>query len=319
MAPNDDLLCSCRMARFIYRLFSLILAAFILVVPYVVFAAMSSTNYQIRMDSIGVGGEDTSSSSSYMVRDSLEFIQGTSDSSNYQIDAGYRGGIFDPVAQLTLRSQDTASQVAATAITSTSVTVTTTTGYEAGDFIAVIQNEGLTQTAAVGKVTSVAGNDISVDFFTYASSLPAIDGSNDFVYELTTGGTLPLASLTASVASLGIVAWEVNSDVPSGYAIYLRENQDLQTTNGDRIQDVEDGAVTIGGNEYGARSGDSTLGDSTFDTADTAITTSLQQVATQSNATLKARNFVTLKAAAGTGTPNGSYSQTLTFVYVGNY
>lgn len=306
------------MQRRLKSIFSLILAAFVLAMPYLVFAAMSSTNYQIRMDSIGVGGEDTSSSSSYKLRDSLEFIQGTASSSSYRTDMGYRAGIYDPVAQMTLRSQDTATQVGATVITSTSVTVTSTSGYTAGDYIVVIQNEGLSQVEAVGKISSVAGSALNVDFFAYSSSLPSIDGSNDYVYELTTGGTLPLTTLSSSVASLGVVAWEVDSDVPSGYSVYLRENQDL-TTGAETIDDVADGAVTLGSEEYGARSGDATLSDSTFDTADTAITTSLQQVGSQSVATLKARNFVTLKAAASTSTVNGAYTQTLTFVYVGNY
>ncbi len=270
------------------------------------------------MDNVGVGGEDTSSSASYKLRDSLEFIQGSASSSSYRTDMGYRAGIYDPVVQMSLRSQDTTTQVAATSITSTSVVVTSTTGYVAGDYIAVIQNEGLSQVEAVGRITTVAGSTLNVDFFVYATALPTIDGANDYVYELTTGGTVPLTTLSATVASLGVVAWEVDSDVPSGYSVYLRENQDL-TTGAETINDVADGTVTLGSEEYGARSGDTSLSDSTFDTADTAITTTLQQVGSQAAATLKARNFVTLKAAASTATVNGAYSQTLTFVYVGNY
>lgn len=286
--------------------------------PFLVQAAMSSTSYEIQWDSVGVGGMDTASSTSYKVRDSLEFIQGVGTSSSYRVDSGYRGGIYDPVVHFNVISQDTATQVAATAITSTSVDVTTTTGYAVDDYIVVIQNEGLSQVEAMGKVTGVAGNTLSVDFFQYASSLPVIDSTNDYVYELT-GSSVPLASLTPHLVSTGVIGWEVDADVPTGYNVYVREDHDLKTSGSDAINDVDDGAVTMEMEEYGGRSSDPTLANSTFDTADTAFTTTFQKVASRSGATLKARDFLTLKAAAADTTVNGSYSHTLTLVFVGNY
>jgi hypothetical protein len=302
-------------SRSLLFIFSLLLAIFL---PFLAWGAMSSTNYQIRFDSVGVGGVETSTSSSYKVRDSLEFIQGTSSSSSYRVDQGYRGGVYDPVVHFNVISQDTASQVAATAITSTSVDVTVTTGYVTGDYIVVLQNEGLSQVAAMGRITSVAGSTLNVDFFQYASSLPVIDGSNDYVYELT-GSSIPLASLSPSTVSTGIIGWEVAADVPTGYSVFVMENQNLQTAGGDVLNDVDDGAVTAEMEEYGGRSSDTTLSNSTFDTLDTAFTTTLQQVASRTVATLKARDFLTLKAAAAETTVNGAYSHTLTVVFVGNY
>lgn len=280
---------------------------------------MSSSNYQIRFDSIGVGGDDTSTSSSYQVRDSLEFIQGSSSSSSYRVDQGYRGGIYDPVVHFNVISQDTASQVAATSITTTSVDVTMATGYTAGDYIVVIQNEGLNQVEAMGKITSVVGVTLNVDFFQYANSLPVIDGSSDYVYELT-GSSVPLASLSPTTVSMGVIGWDVDADVPTGYGVYVMEDHNLQTSGGANVlNDVDDGAVTAEMEEYGGRSSDTSLSASTFDTMDTAFTSSLQQVASRSNATLKARDFLTLKAAASENTVNGAYSHTLTVVFVGNY
>lgn len=306
------------MQRFIQNLMFAISLSLAIFSPVLVQAAMTSTSYKIQWDSVGVGGEDTASSSTYKVRDSLENIQGAGSSTSYRVDGGYRGGVYDPTVHFNVISQDTASQVAATGITSTSVTVTTAAAYSAGDYIVVIQNEGLTQVAAMGKVTSIGGSTMNVDFFQYASVLPSIDGSNDYVYELT-GSSIPLSSLTPSSVSMGIIGWEVAADVPTGYSVYVREDHDLRTSGLDVLNDVDDGAVTEEFEEYGGRSSDSSLAASTFDTDDTSFTTALQQVASRSTASLKARDFLTLKAAAATTTMNGDYSHTLTVVFVGNY
>ena len=286
--------------------------------PLLVKAAMSSSNYQIRFDSVGVGGLDTATSTSYKVRDSLEFIQGVSSSTSYRVDQGYRAGVYDPTVHFNVIAQDTASQVAATAITSTSVTITSATGYAVGDYLVVIQNEGLNQVAAMGRITAVVGTTLTIDFFQYASSLPVIDSVGDYVYELT-GSTMPLTSITPTSVTTGIFGWEVAADVPTGYSVYVREDQNFQTSGGDVLNDVDDGSVTAEFEEYGGRSSDLSLTSSTFDTADTGFTTTLQQVASRSNATLKARDFLTLKAAAAETTVNGAYSHTLTVVFVGNY
>ena len=299
------------------RVFSISLTSAISL-PLFVNAAMSSSNYQIKFDSVGVGGTDTSSSASYKVRDSLEFIDGQSSSTSYRADQGYRGGIYDPVVHFNVIAQDTSTQVAATSITSTSVVVTSSAGFSTGDYIAVIQDEGLSQVAAMGLITSVAGTTLNVDFFQYASVLPTIDSSNDYVYELS-GSTIPLAGITPSTASTAILGWEVAADVPTGYSVYIYEDQDLKIPSSNAWTDVSDGVVTLGVEEYGARSSDSTLASSTFDTSDTSFTSSLQQVASRSTAILKARDFLTLKLAASTNTLNGSYSHTLTAVFVGNY
>jgi hypothetical protein len=305
---------------FFKRIFIAILSlGLAILAPFSVWAAMNSTNYQIEFDSIGVGGVDTSSSSSYRLRDSLEFVQGISSSSSYRVDQGYRGGIFDPVVQFSVFAQDAASQVAATSITSTTVTVTTAVGFTAGDYIGVVQDEGLSQVGAIGKITGIAGSTITVDAFSYASTLPSIDGANDYVYELT-GSSVPLTSLTPSTVATALVGWAVDADVPTGYSVYVFEDHDFETSGGTaNIDDVSDGLVSSGAEEYGGRSSDSTLASSTFDTQDTGFSTILQQVASRTTATLEARDFLTLKAAVSPSTANGIYSHTLTVVFVGNY
>lgn len=280
-------------------------------------ANMSSTSYQIYGDVMGTGGDDTSSSASYQLRDSIgNDPSGMGDSTSYIGTLGYRWQIYDPVVAFAVYAQDTASQVAAISATSDSVDVTDVTGYAVGDLIVAIQNEGATQVAGIGRITSVAGNTLTVD--TVSGGAPSIDGNNDFVYELS-GSSVPLASLTPSTFTTGVVAWEVNADITGGYSVYLFEDHDLENNDGDAITDVADGAVTLGSTEYGARSSDTSLSGSTFDTQDTAITTSMQEVGSRSSASFESRDFVTLKAAVAEEALNGSYDHNLTFIFVGNY
>ncbi|MBP9828156.1 hypothetical protein KBC55_03285 [Patescibacteria group bacterium] len=278
---------------------------------------MSSTSYQILSDTVGASGDDTSSSASYQLRDSFgNDASGLGDSASYQGMLGYRSQIYDPVVAFAVYAQDTASQVAAVSATSSSVDVTDASSYAAGDLIAVVQNEGASQITAIGRITSVSVNTLNIDEFTGGAI--TIDGNNDFVYALS-GTTVPLASLTPSTLTTGIVAWEVNVDVTGGYSVYIFEDDDLKNGDGDAITDVSDGAVTLGETEYGARSSDTSLASSTFDTQDTAITSSLQEVGSRASSSFESRDFVTLKAAVSDTALDGSYDHNLTFIFVGNY
>lgn len=288
--------------------------------PNSVFASMTSTTYQIQWDTIGPGGSDTSSSSSYRLRDSIgNGLDGLSSSGSYRLDAGYRAGIYDPTVYFNLFSQNMNSQVGATSLASTTVGVSTTSGYSVGDYIVIVQDEGLSQVTAMGRITAVGGSSLTVDFLSDGGTSPTIDGTGDYVYELSST-TLPLTTLSSTTASTGVVGWDVTADVPSGYGMYVVEDTDLQASGGSPvITDVADGAVTLGSIEYGARSSDTSLASSTFDTQDTAFTTQLQQIGSRSAVSFKSRDFITLKAAVDATIANGTYSQTLTFVFVGNY
>lgn len=285
------------------------------------FAAMSSTNYMVQWDSIAVGASDTQSSSSYRLRSSVDMGVSADDlsSSSYRLDGGFRGGVYDPVSTFQLYVQDTSTQVAATAATSTTVTVTSASGFVVGNRILLVQNEGTSQVTGMGKITSILGSTITVDSFEGGS--PTIDGSGgDYLYKMTTNGTsLPLSGPTSSTLVTGVVAWEATADIQTGYSVYLMEDDDLRTTGLDEIPDVADGAVTAGSSEYGGRSSDASLSSSTFDTQDTAITTSPQLVASRAAVTFLARDYVTLKLAISTSQQGGAYSQNLYVLFAGNY
>ena len=280
--------------------------------------AMTSTNYQINWDSVNVGGLDTSSSATYLLRDTGgEFGLGSMSSSTYAIDAGYRGGVYDPVVSATYLLQNTATQVAATLLASTTVTVTTTSGYAADDYIVLIQDEGVSQVAAIGKIISTDATTITVDSWTTNGTTPTIDGAGgDYVYELN-GTALSLGSLASARVGTAIVAWEIFADVSQGYGVYVFDNGN-PSTGTVTFSDVSDGTVSAGVTEYGARSSDTTLS-SSFDTQDSALTTSPQIVGSRTDNAFTSRDFLTFKASADTSFTGGTYSGTVTFVLVGDY
>lgn len=285
------------------------------------FAAMSSTNYLLQWDAISVGASDAQSSSSYRLRSSVDLGTSAEDlsSSSYVLDGGYRGGVYDPVSTFRLYTQAISTQVAATASTSTSVTVTSTAAFAVGDRILLIQNEGASQISAIGEIISISSPVITVDAF--AGGSPVIDGSGgDYVYKLTPDGTtLPLASPTSSTVITGVVAWEVVADIQTGYSVYLMEDTNLLTAGLDEIPDVADGSVTAGSSEYGAVSSDTSLASSTFDTQDTAITSSPQLVTSRSAVTFYGRDYVTLKLGISSSQQEGAYSHNLSVLFSGMY
>lgn len=290
-----------------------------------VFAAMSSTNYLLQWDALSVGSSDTQTSASYKVRSSLDLGLSAEDmsSSSYALDGGFRGGVFDPVSVFQLFSQNISTQVGATASTSTTVTVSSASGFSVGDRIFLVQNEGASQVAAMGKIASIDGAVITVDAF--EGGTPTIDGSGgDYLYKMTTDGTtLPLSGPTSSTVVTGSIGWEATADIQTGYSVYLMEGGALSATLEDAsietIPDVSDGAVTAGSSEYGAVSSDTSLASSTFDTQDTPITTSPQLVASRAAVTFEGRDFVTLKLAISSSQAGGAYSQNLYVLFSGNY
>jgi len=279
-------------------------------------AQMTSTNFEIRWDTVSTGGSDTASSASYQLRDTIEStLAGRSTSSSYITDQGYRSAFLVDVIDFSLLVQDVSSEVAATGLSGTTITVSPT-GILEGDYVLLVQNKGANQVSAVGKVASVGGSSIVVDSLKDAGSAPVIDGTNDYLYILD-ASALSLGTLSESEVTSGIIAWEVNADLDDGYVVQLFEDGNFRSGS-DTISDVTDGSVTAGGGEYGARSSDASLA-STFDTADSAITTTAKEVASESTASFQSRNFLTLKAAPSTSTATGSYAHILSIIASGNF
>lgn len=309
-----------RFFSFIKRGFSLVFVLCFLFSTRSAFAAMSSTNYLLQWDAISVGATDTQSSSSYRVRSSMDMGLSSlsAPSSSYVLDGGFRGGVYDPVSVFRIFVQNLSSQVAATSSAGNTVTVTSAASFSGGDRVLLVQDEGASQVTAMAKISSIAGNSLIVDVFSGGS--PVIDGSGDYLYKMTSNGTtLPLGGPTSSTVVTGAIGWEATADIQTGYSVYVMEDANLMTAGLDEIPDVADGSVTAGTSEYGAVSSDTSLASSTFDTQDTAITSSLQLVASRAAVTFDGRDYVTLKLAISSSQQSGAYSQNLTLLFAGNY
>lgn len=289
----------------------------VFVYPQLLQAQMNSTSYQIRWDAISTGASDTSGSASYVVRDSLDQSDGSRMSStSYLLDQGYRAGVFDQVLTFDVFAEDMTAGRAATAFSGLTVTASTS-GLSVGQFIAVIQNQGSSQVEAIGKISSMTADTATVDSWKTSGTDPVIDGTNDYVY-LLNGSTIALGQLSSGVVATSIVAFDVSVDDDGGYVVQILEDGELRFGL-NTIDDIADGLVSAGSEEYGARSSDSTLSGSTFDTVDTAITSTYQDVASESFLTYNSRNFMTIKASYGSNTNAGSYAHTLTFIASGNF
>lgn len=281
-------------------------------------AQMSSSSFLIRWDSVNTGGSDSASSSSYQLRDTVEpTVAGRSSSTSYNLDQGYRGGVFDQVISFDLRSQSLSTGREATALSGLIVTVSSVSGISAGDYIALLQDQGVGQVSAIGKVTTVGSSTLTVDSWTNGGTTPTINGTNDYVYVLS-GATVSFGTLSDSSVATAVISFEVSVDSTSGYVVQVNDDGNLRSGSND-IDDVSDGAVSEHAEEFGARSSDTSLASSTFDTADSAMTTSRQDVVTRSAVSMADRNFVTLKASISTSTTAGSYGNVISFIASGNF
>lgn len=280
-------------------------------------AQMTSTNFQIRWDSISAGGSDISSSASFGLRDTVDQSAGSRTSSaSYRLDSGYRSGIFDEIITFDLFVQDATSQTAVTAFVP-NVISSNTAGFSVNDYVVLVQDRGIGQVAGVGRITAIGVNSLTIDELVTAGVSPIVDGTNDYVYRMS-GATSALGTLSATSVATSVISFQVTAENSAGYVIQVMQSGGL-TDGVETIDGVTDGAVTAGSEEYGARSSDTTVATSTFDTQDTAITSAAQSIVTSSSASFNQRSFLTLKAAMSAGTPAGAYGQTLTFIASGNF
>lgn len=302
-------------------IFCLILAIICIFSVESALAGMTSTNYQIQWDEVSPGG-GSASSSSYGVRDSIGSSSANSSlsSASYAINPGFRAGVYDQVVSFVPYVQDRSTQVAAVSAVIgplTSVTVTTTSGFSVGDYVLIVQNEGASQVTAMGHVTSVTATTLGIRS-NYAGSDPVIDGSNDSVYRMSTTMTMGFGTLSSATVETHSVGWVATADIDDGYSVYMFSDGNLRA-GAESIPGVADGEVTAGASEYGGRSSDTTLVSSTFDTQDTAFTTDPALVASATGHPFSSLGFVTLKASISEAQAGGSYAQTLTAVFVGEY
>jgi hypothetical protein len=284
---------------------------------HLAYAEMTSSDYIVRWDSINSGGSDTATSSTFQLRDSLgDVAPGGSTSTSFQTNAGYRAGVNDQVITFQVLGQNNATSRAATALSGQTIT-TSTTGLSVGNFVALIQDRGAAQVSAVGKIISIGAGTITLDELKDGGTAPVIDGTNDFVVVLSSTSAA-LGALSSSSVTTSIIGMDVTAEVDGGYTVQVADDGDLRS-GANVIANVSDGSVTAGSEEYGGRSSDTSIAASTFDTQDTAFSTSFQDIADRSGPSFASRDFLTLKASISPTTVNGSYAQTLSIIVSGNY
>ncbi|OGH64537.1 MAG: hypothetical protein A3J66_01585 [Candidatus Magasanikbacteria bacterium RIFCSPHIGHO2_02_FULL_47_14] len=124
--------------------------------------------------------------------------------------------------------------------------------------------------------------------------------------------SVALGQLSTAAVTTGSLVVTVSTDSTTGYTVTVVEDGNLRKGNGgdvDNIDDVADGAVTAGVEEYGIR----TVGGGGQLAADTAMTGVALAVAS-SNMSVSHATTVQFRASIQTSkTRQGSYTHTVTF------
>jgi len=282
--------------------------------------AMSSTNFKINWDSVNSGGADISTSTNYNLRDTIgEQAVGPSSSTNYIIHAGYRQGDTDTtILSFEIGTQVNSSETAYTAYDNSNktVTVASSSGFSTGTFIGVVENKGLAQLIAIGKITKVVGNVLTVDAWDGEPGLlsPVPAGGDDFVYRLN-GSNAQLGILTPLIGKTSMTRTSVTSNLENGYTVYVHTDGELRYGTNASIARVTDGSVTIGSEEYGAHVYGTTA---TSTGSDFGLTTSARAIQTSKTFADNDRIGLIYKISISTNTPAGSYSQIVTYTITSN-
>jgi len=282
---------------------------------------MSSTNYQIQWDNINTGGTDFSTSTSYQLNDTIGDISGTSTSANYNLSAGYRAGEIEDILSMTIRTQNAGVQTAFTAFSNAgnTVTVSSTAGFAVGNLIAVVENEGFGQLAAVGEITDITGSVITVDDWDgEPASVSAIPAGGDDVVYLMSLNAISLGSVSDASENVAVAMTSILTDAANGYTVYIQPDQLLQSASGTVMTTVTDGAVSLGSEEYGTEN----VGATALDTGtDLGVTSTQRSVQTSGTDTGGVPDKIAMlyKLAITNATEAGTYTQTIFYTLTANY
>ncbi len=305
-----------------YRVFVFLFSLAFLLVDSGCVMAMSSSNYNINWDTVGVGGDDTADSANYSLRDTIGgFAVGTSTGSSYQLSGGYRA--LESLNSITFvtKTQDASVQGAYTALNISGKTVTlsaATSSFSAGDYVAVAENKGFSQLVVVGKVSSVLGAVITVDRFDGATGTIGAtpSGDDDYVYRLGSA-SVAFGKVSTSGQNTAISMVSVLSSVPTGYTVYVQGNQTLKNESATVISSPAT-TIALGTEAYGA----SVTGTRAYlpDT-DIGVTTTARAIArsTTISSSGPERVAMTYKLSITASTSAGNYSQNVYYTVTANY
>jgi hypothetical protein len=189
------------------------------------------------------------------------------------------------------------------------VTIAASSGFSVGDYILAVENEGQAQEVAVGKITNISGSGpytVTVDKW---SGDQATMGNSGNIYELN-GNDSDLGQLLTSTVKTTVSMVDITTNASDGYTCYIAEDGNLRTGGGADIDDVADGTVTAGSEEYGIEKvGDNIVGGGT----DTAISTGYNNFADSSTFATKERNMSIHKASIVITTTAGDYAHNVEY------
>lgn len=106
------------------------------------------------------------------------------------------------------------------------------------------------------------------------------------------------------------------TNAANGYTTTIVEDGNLRIAGGSDIDDVADGTVTAGSEEYGIRTS-GTHGQ--MNAADTAITSTTQTIASYSSWVNSDTTTISYRASISSATTGGTYTQALTIISTGNF
>ena len=123
----------------------------------------------------------------------------------------------------------------------------------------------------------------------------------------TSAAVVNLGTLDSGAVDSGSITYSISTDSETGYSLAIREDGNLRD-GADDIDDVADGTVTAGSEEYGIGTGGS---DGLYNAADTSITGVSKPIAVSSGRVTNRQTTVTFKASIDGVTDSGSYSHTV--------
>ena len=174
-------------------------------------------------------------------------------------------------------------------------------------------NYGLTDTAGEvsGGDAPSSANFSTKDGFRQMEEVPYLTFSLS-----TTALELSPNPLTTDNVSTASFSSTVQTNAEDGWVVSIREDGEFRMSGDPTayIHDVTDGAVSANSEEYGIRTG-GTYG--VYNSADTGISSTLKDIARNSQWTAGETTTVTLKAAIADTTPAGNYSHNLIMVATG--
>ncbi len=283
--------------------------------------AMSSQNYQISQDSINFAGSDDGKSENFNLQDSAgEVTSGQMDSNSYSLESGYRQtDDLMPFMSFSVDAANATTKATYTSFASTSVntvTMASTPAFIIGDTIVVTENQGASQRAVVGKVTSINGNVVTVDFWsgdvTTTSASPS--GGDDFVY-LLSGNSYNMGVLSANQVNTALSSYSITSSASNGYSVKIYSDHAFWA-NGTPLTSVSDGAVSLGAAEYGIRT---TGADISTSTSDFAPLTTPMVIASSTIRSELRRTATIYKASGSNSLQAGHYTQKVSYIATLNF